>query len=226
MRMNNILGLFPQSPFKPLQQLSLKVNETCNLLSPLLEASFSQNWEECEKLYSQIIHYEFKADIIKREIRLKLPRGLFMPIDRRDLLELTTQLDKLANLAKQIASMIASRHLYLPNSLQEDFKTLLQHSLDATQQVNKVIGSMDNLLESGFKGRELGFAQDMITALDKIEDGSEKIEISLNKKLFSIEKEIHPVDAIFLYKTIDKLAILSEQAQRIGSRVELMLSRS
>ncbi len=43
--------------------------------------------------------------MLKREIRLKLPRGLFMPVDRTDMLELLTQQDKLANLAKTLLAV-------------------------------------------------------------------------------------------------------------------------
>lgn len=57
------------------------------------------------EIRAQISHLEKEADVLKREIRLKLPRGLFMPVDRSDMLELLTQQDKLANLAKDIAAV-------------------------------------------------------------------------------------------------------------------------
>ena len=100
--MNNILGLFAHSPLKPLQKHSDKVTECCDLLIPFFQHTFVKQWDDAEKTRLDISQCEREADSLKREIRLKLPRGLFLPIDRTDLLELVTQQDKLANYAKDI----------------------------------------------------------------------------------------------------------------------------
>ena len=102
MAMNNILGLFAHSPLKPLQKHSDKVTECCDLLIPFFQHTFLKQWDDAEKTRLDISQCEREADSLKREIRLKLPRGLFLPIDRTDLLELVTQQDKLANYAKDI----------------------------------------------------------------------------------------------------------------------------
>ena len=102
MPLNNILGLFAHSPLKPLQKHSDKVTETCSLLVPFFEATFAEQWEQAEQLRLQISEAEREADLLKREIRLKLPRGLFLPIDRTDLLELVTQQDKTVQLISSI----------------------------------------------------------------------------------------------------------------------------
>ena len=102
MAMNNILGLFAHSPLKPLQKHSDKVTECCDLLIPFFQHTFVKQWDDAEKTRLDISQCEREADSLKREIRLKLPRGLFLPIDRTDLLELVTQQDKLANYAKDI----------------------------------------------------------------------------------------------------------------------------
>ena len=52
---------------------------------------------------------------------MKLPRGLFLPIDRTDLLELVTQQDKLANYAKDIAGRMIGRQFGIPEEMQEEF---------------------------------------------------------------------------------------------------------
>ena len=55
---------------------------------------------------------------------MKLPRGLFLPIDRTDLLELVTQQDKLANYAKDIAGRMIGRQFGIPEEMQEEFCTM------------------------------------------------------------------------------------------------------
>lgn len=226
MAMNNILGLFAQSPLKPLQKHAKKVTECCGLLVPFFQASFEQNWEKAEEIRRQITDLEHRADLLKREIRLKSPRGLFMPVDRSDLLELVTQLDKLANYSKDISGRIIGRQLMIPTEVQPTFTHFLSRSLDSTIQVSKVICEMDHLLETGFRGRELNFVNTMITELDTIEDDTDQLQIMLRKAIFSIEDQHSPIDIMILYKIIEWVGVLADQAQRIGSRIELMLARS
>ncbi|AUI65750.1 MULTISPECIES: TIGR00153 family protein [Glaesserella] len=226
MAMNNILGLFAQSPLKPLQQHSKKVTECCGLLVPFFESTFKNEWNEAEEIRRKIIDLEHRADTLKREIRLKSPRGLFMPVERTDLLELVTQLDKLANYAKDISGRIIGRQLMIPGEIQSVFQQFLSRSLDATIHVDKVINEMDHLLETGFRGRELNFVNNMILELDTIEDDTDQLQIVLRKAMLSIEEQYNPIDIMFLYKIIEWVGVLADQAQRIGSRIELMLARS
>lgn len=226
MAMNNILGLFAHSPLKPLQKHSKKVTECCGLLVPFFEATFENRWEDAVNIRNQIIDLERRADTLKREIRLKLPRGLFMPVERTDLLELVTQLDKLANYTKDISGLVIGRQLLIPAEMQPSFLHFLSRSLDATMQSNKVINEMDQLLETGFRGRELNFVNHMILELDTIEDDTDQLQIVLRKALLNIENSHNPIDIMFLYKIIEWIGVLADQAQRVGSRIELMLARS
>lgn len=226
MAINNILGLFAHSPLKPLKTHSDTISECCNLLVPFFESTFAEQWDKAETLRAKIAETEREADTVKREIRLKLPRGLFMPVDRRDLLELVTQQDKLANYAKRISTRIVTRHLHIPEMLQKTFLDYLTGSLEATAQVQRVISEMEQLLETGFKGRELTLVNNLINKLDKLEDATEQNQLDLRRQLFTIEHELAPVDVMFLHKIIDWVDELAEQAQRVGSRIELMLARS
>ena len=226
MAMNIILGLFAHSPLKPLQKHSEKVTECCDLLIPFFETTFSKDWEKAEEKRLEISQCEREADSLKREIRLKLPRGLFLPIDRTDLLELVTQQDKLANFAKDIAGRMIGRQFGIPEEMQEEFLHYVKRSLDAIHQAHRVIEEMDQLLETGFKGRELKLVNDMIQELDAIEDDTDQMQIKLRKMLYTIESRYNPIDVMFLYKIIEWVGVLADQAQRVGSRIELMLARS
>lgn len=226
MALNNILGLFAQSPLKPLQKHSLKVTECSELLEPFFEAIFENNWEKAAEVRGKIVDLERRADTLKREIRLKLPRGLFMPVERSDLLELVTQLDKLANFSRDISGRIIGRRLSIPTEMQPLFKKFLSRSIDASRQVRKVLDEMDQLLETGFRGRELDFVNKMILELDQIEDDTDQYQITLRHELLELEKTLNPIDVIFLYKCIELISVLADQAQRIGSRIELMLAKS
>ena len=226
MAMNNIFGLFAQSPLKPLQKHARKVVACSELLEPFFEATFDHDWDKAAEIRAQIVELERRSDLLKREIRLKLPRGLFLPVERTDLLEIVTQLDKLANYSRDISGRILGRHLLVPEIMQPAFRQFLFRSLDSTRQVRKVLGELDELLETGFRGREVTFVNNMILELDKIEDDTDQLQVSIRRTLFGLESQLNPVDVMFLYKCIERISILADQAQRVGSRIELMLAKA
>lgn len=226
MPVNTILGLFAKSPITPLQEHITKVHETCELLIPFFGAIGAQKWEEAENIRKQISQCEKDADILKREIRLKLPRGIFMPVDRTDMLDLLTQQDKIANRAKDIAGRMIGREMQLPLELADDFEAYLRRCIDATALAKKAINELDELLETGFKGREVDLVEHMINELDRIEDDTDELQIGLRQKLHKIENNYNPVDVMFLYKILEWVGGLADQAETVGARLELMLARN
>ncbi|ART82074.1 TIGR00153 family protein [Oceanisphaera profunda] len=226
MPVNTILGLFAKSPIKPLQKHVAKVHEAAQQLVPFFDAMWARDWEQAELIQRRISQLEREADALKREIRLKLPRGLFMPVARTDMLELLTQQDKIANKAKDISGRIIGRQMAIPLPLQAAFMDYLSRCLDATAQAAKAIDELDELLETGFKGREMDLVSDMINQLDRIEDDTDVMQAKLRKQLHLIEDGYNPIDIMFLYKIIEWVGELADQAERVGARLELMLSRS
>ncbi|MDV2857622.1 MULTISPECIES: TIGR00153 family protein [Oceanimonas] len=226
MPVNTILGLFAKSPIKPLQKHVVKVHEAAQQLVPFFDAMWEQDWENAERIQRRISQLEREADALKREIRLKLPRGLFMPVERTDMLELLTQQDKIANKAKDISGRIVGRQMAIPVELKSDFMDYLHRCIDATAQAAKAIDELDELLETGFKGREMDLVTDMIHQLDLIEDDTDVMQAKLRRQLQAIEDKYNPIDVMFLYKILEWVGDLADQAERVGSRLELMLSRS
>ncbi len=226
MPVNTIMGLFAKSPIEPLQRHMTRVNECCLYLIDFFEACHQGDWDKASELRAKISELEKEADTLKREIRLKLPSGLFMPVSRTDLLDLLRQQDKLANLAKDVAGRTLGRKLKVPAPIYDDFIAYVKRCLDAANMAHKIIDEFDELLETGFKGKEVNLVADMINELDMIEDDTDSLQIGLRQKLMAIEHEYNPIDVIFLYKNFEWVGEIADQALRVGARLEIMLSDS
>lgn len=225
MATNSILGVFAKSPIKPLQEHINKVNHTAQLLVPFFEAVFKEDWKEAAIVRANISNAEKEADLLKREIRMNLPRGLFLPVERTDLLELATQQDKIANKAKDISGRFLGRELTIPESIQSEFKAYVQRNVDACAQACKAINELDELLETGFRGREVDLVETMITELDAIEDDTDTMQIAIRLQLKNLEDQLNPIDVMVTYRMIEWIGDLADLAERVGSRLELMLAR-
>lgn len=225
MAAHSILGVFAKSPLKPLEEHINQVHEAVELLLPFFDAVFAEDWQEAAKIRAKISHAEKQADVLKREIRMNLPRGLFLPVERTDLLELVTQQDKIANRAKDISGRFLGRELTIPASIQTEFKAFIQRNVDASEQARKAINEFDELLETGFRGREVELVNKMITELDAIEDDTDTMQINIRIAYKKLENELNPIDVMVTYRMLEWIGDLADVAERVGSRLELMLTR-
>ncbi|MFN2338221.1 MAG: TIGR00153 family protein [Gammaproteobacteria bacterium] len=220
-----ITSLFGTSPVKPLQQHMEAVQTCVNELVPFIEAVLRNDWDRAREQQGKIARLEQQADTLKRELRLNLPRSLFMPVSRRDLLEVLRMQDYIANTAKDVAGLMLGRKMEVPEVIGADFLGFVKRGIDASRQAQTAINELDELVETGFHGNEVKLVESMIKTLDEIEGDADEIEVRIRAGLLSVEKSLHPVDVVFLYKVIDTVGKLADYAQRVGSRLELMLAR-
>jgi len=220
-----ISDMFGSSPVRPLQKHMEKVQVCVEQLEPFFKAVLSQNWDKANKCHSKIGRLENEADDLKRALRLNLPKSLFMAMSRRDLLEVLTMQDKIANKAKDIAGLIIGRKMVFPESFGPLIKEFIQRSIEASAQAQKAINELDELVETGFRGKEVELVESMIKTLDKIESETDTIQVQVRTELFAIETTLNPVEVMFLYEIIDWIGDLGDLSQRVGSRLELMLAR-
>lgn len=220
-----ITSLFGTSPVKPLQQHMEAVQTCVNELVPFIEAVLDKDWDRAREQQGKISRLEQQADTLKRELRLNLPRSLFMPVSRRDLLEVLRMQDYIANTAKDVAGLMLGRKMEIPVLIGGDFLGFVKRGIDASRQAQTAINELDELVETGFHGNEVRLVESMIKTLDEIEGDADALEVRIRAGLLSVEKSLHPVDVVFLYKVIDTVGKLADYAQRVGSRLELMLAR-
>jgi len=221
----SIANLFGTSPVRPLQKHMEKVVECVSQLEPLFDAVVANDTEAVDQIQERIVALEHDADDLKHDLRLNLPRSLFLPVERRDLLEVLTMQDKIANRAKDIAGIIRGRRMAFPADIGPLFNEFVKRCIDACNQAQKTVNELDELVETGFRGAEVELVQDLISELDRIETDTDTIQVEVRSKVFAIERDLPPIDVMFLYRVIDWTGDIGDRAQRVGSRLQLMLAR-
>ena len=224
MPLTRFINIFGQSPIKPLQTHMAKVILCAQELLPFFKAVINQEWPEAVRFHQLIIQAEHDADRIKKDLRLHLPKSLFLPVPRSDILDILTMQDGIANKAKDISGVVIGRHMHFPELISADFLEFVKRCLDAALQAQHAINELDELLEVGFRGKEVQLVEKMIDELDKIETDTDSIQIEIRKKLFSIEDQLAPINAIFLYKVIEWTGDLADDAHRVGGLLQLLLA--
>src|SRR3990167_10196411 len=137
------LNMFGRSPIRPLEAHMAKVDACVNELGLFFPAVLKQAWTEAACAQQNIAQLEREADDMKRDLRLHLPKGLFLPVSRSDLVELLEVQDRLANKAKDIAGIAFGRKMVFPETLVSPFLDFLNRCIEASEQANTAIHELD-----------------------------------------------------------------------------------
>ena len=222
---NTFSKLFSHAPIRPLQQHMEKVQACTEKLFDFFQAVHADDWDAVGQVYDQICVIEGLADDDKRNMRLSLPKSLFMPINRNDLLELISKQDKVANCAKDIAGTILGRKMRIPTEIQGALSEYLEASIKAVVEANTIVHELDELIETGFGGREVEFIEKLIVKLDDLETQSDKHQVTIRAQLHAIEADLPPIDVMFLYKIFELIGNLADRAQKVGDQIHTIVAR-
>ncbi|MEQ8483490.1 MAG: TIGR00153 family protein [Pseudomonadales bacterium] len=220
-----ISRLFGASPVRPIQEHFAQATACAMVLEPFFDAAIAGDWQRAVEARERIIELEHAADDAKRKLRLALPNSLLMPVNRSDLLELLSMQDAIANQAKDISGLVTGRRMRIPDSLGKPYQEFLRCCLRAVVQAERSVGELDELFETGFRGKEVDVVMAMTEELDRIENESDELQVDLRSRLFQIERQLPPVDVMFLYQIIDWTGELGDLAHRVGSRLHLLISK-
>ena len=221
---NVLANIFGSSPVRPLEKHIEIAFRCAKQLHGFFAAAIKGNWDKAAAVRSEIERLEHEADDLKKKIRLRLPKSLFMPVPREDLLELLLVQDKIANRTRDVSGIVLGRKMQIPASLSEQFLEFVDRNVDAAKQARKSVRELDELFTSGFRGAEVDLVTALIEELDSIETDTDDKQAALRGALFAIEDTLNPVDAVFMYQVIELTGEIADMAERVGRRLELLLS--
>ena len=222
---NYIAKIFGASPVAPLQEHMETCYRTARVLNDFFTAVIGNDWLKVDELRAQIVALENDADKLKGQIRAQLPKSMFMPVAREDLLELVLVQDRIPNLARDVSGLVQGRRMKIPESMQAAFLEFVERNVAAAKKARKTIRELDELYETGFRGEEVELVTKFISEVDELEHQTDDLQAALRGKLYALEAQLPPVDVIFLYKVIELLGEIGNMAERIGRRLELLIAR-
>ncbi len=221
--MRNIANLFGRSPFTALQKHMEMVMQCCEGLVRLFDALKQGNQEQVQKIAKEISEYEHQADLIKNDIRNHIPKSLFMPVDRSDLLEILSIQDGVADIAEDVGVLLSMRPMTLPDGLQENLDRFVQKVQFTTQKTSQVIQELDELLETTFGGAEAEKVKNMIDEVCLAEHEADLAQRDLFKQLMARESELSYLTFLMWMKVFETLGDVANRAERLANRIRILL---
>ncbi len=219
-----LANIFGSSPVRPLEKHVDIAYRCTKELNGFFAAVVANDWDKAGAARDRIQELEHAADDLKKSIRLRLPKSLFMPVPREDLLELLLVQDKMANRTKDVSGLVFGRKMQIPPEIADEFLEFVRRNVDAAKQARKSVRELDELFTSGFRGAEVSLVESLIEELDAIETDTDDRQAALRGALFLVENDLEPVNVMFLYQVIQLTGEIADMAERVGRRLELLLS--
>jgi predicted phosphate transport protein (TIGR00153 family) len=204
-----------------MQQHMRAAVECARQILPLFEEMVAGDTAAVSERRREIDRLEHEADRIKNEIRSNLPKRMFLAVERRDMLEILDYQDSIADVAQDIAELADLRSMVVPKELASAFLELVRRVVSACEQAERVINELDELVETGFRGREVARVDEMIEELSRMETHTDELEERVQRLLFGIEDELG-ISAIFWYRLVDDVGDMADYAERVGNRLRLL----
>ncbi len=221
--MSWIQNLFRSSPIKPMQE-HMRAAVACAVkIEELFHAMTTGDREAIARVRREIDELEHEADRIKNEIRAHLPGRLLLAMERRDMLAILDAQDDIADMAQDIAGLADQRGMTTPEGLREPMLALVTKTLETCRQAETIINELDELVEAGFKGREVTRVEEMIASLARIESDTDQLAEAASRRVFALEDELG-VSTVYWWHLVDWVSELADAAEKIGNRLRLLIA--
>lgn len=221
--MLTILNLFGRSPFTPLRKHMERVTECVFKLPDLFKGIKEEDFAFTEEIAKLISKLEHNADLTKNEIRNHLPKTIYLPIDRGNLLEILSLQDSLADVAEDIAVVLTLKPVKLHESFRKEFEEFFDKNLKAFNGVKEIMNELHELLESSFGGVEAEKVRKMIDNVAYLEHEGDLIQRKLLKAVIQAEDEFSYSTFHIWMKAIELVASISNISEKLAFRVRMTL---
>ena len=221
----NFSKLFGKSPFKPMKKHMNIANECAMHMPSAMEAFFKGDKETLKEIKHSISQLEGDADKILEEMQSRLPKTMFLPVDRRDLLDVLEMQEAIADRTQDIIGLMLDLPMDVPEEMQKPISRLVNRVTDGVTGAYNIVKSFEDLVETGFKGRHVEKTQGLIHDVVGIETDADTIGTDITHTLFSCAKKMDPVSVVFLYKLIGWIDDLADYSEKLAIRARLLLAR-
>ena len=225
MSRGSFLDLLAQSPVKPMLEHASIAGNCTDELGVFIAALNENDWQGAIKSRERIVELEHEADDLKREIRGHLPKSLFLPVARADLLDLIRLVDRMPNTAKDISGLMIGRKMQIPDGIRTSFTDFVAKAVSTARHASESVERLDDLFRAAFRGEIAKTLEVLVQRLDELEHETDEAEIAVRTGLFAIEGDIAPIDVVFLYEVVKEIGELADRAQQVGHRLLMLVAK-
>jgi len=221
--MKTIGGIFGRSPYGPVHEMMLKVEQCVGQVPALLAALVASDWPALEAVTRQIDALEGQADDIKREIRKHLSTSLFSSVERSETLELVHNMDDIADACHDVARLVGLRRTALPAELGPGCGRMGAALARAAAKMADVTAKLSGA--AGAKSAAVP-VREVLAELEEVarlEFECDEEQHRLQQALFAMENRLSTMDIIFLMNIIRDVGRVGDEMENAAESLARIL---
>ncbi len=220
-----LANLLVKSPLPRVGEMMATVKECAQKVPELVGCLLRGDQAGVERLAKETSILEGKADAVKNLARAEMPVRLFLPVDRRDVLRLVSEIDAIADCAEDVGVLLTIRPLVVPPAMGpvlEEFVARVMHTIDAAEEL---VAVLERLVKSSFAGPTADEALRLVDELGRREHEADKLQDQCAKALFRAEDSMPPVAVFMWTKVLNKIGDMANHAENVGDQFRLFVAR-
>jgi predicted phosphate transport protein (TIGR00153 family) len=178
-----------------------------------------------DRLAKETSILEGAADEVKNLARAEMPMRILLPVDRRDVLRLVSEIDAIADCAEDVGVLLTLRPLPVPEGMKEVLRQFVARVMDAVLAAEELVGRLDALAKAGFSGKAAEEALRLVDAVGEREHDADKLQDQCAKALFRAEAELAPVALFMWTKVLKQIGDMANHAENVGDQFRLFVAR-
>ena len=219
-----LANLLARNPLPKVSDLMKEVITASERIPELIALHEKGDQAGVERLAKEISVLEGKADDAKNAARSKMPVRLLMPVDRRDVLKLISEMDAIADCAEDVGVLLTIRPLTVPDGMESVLNLFVERVLETVREAAKLIDLIDDLVESGCSGPPAERVLEQSAILGRAEHEADKIQDQCAKVLFKEEADLPPVAVFMWTKVLNKIGDMANHAENVGDQFRLFVA--
>jgi len=217
-------GLFGRSAFGPLYEHMVQVVKTTRLLRRLAARAVAGDFRGVRRTAQRIDREEGLADEIKEEIRRQLSHSIFSAVQRSDTLLLLGLQDDIADAANDTAKLLSVRRTPLEESLHEEFLSLTEAVVAASEVLLERTEALHRLLEGTHERSRLHQEAERLREVRRAQFEAGQRHRRFLERLFAVEDRMDPVTVVILMHIANRLESVAHSAENTAECLERMMA--
>jgi len=218
-----LLRLFRQSPFEGLLRHADYIRQSGPIFQLALIAYLDENPEEFEKHHNQVTILEHQGDLVKRNIRGHLPRGILMPMDKFQLIWYLREQDKILDSVQDALHWLSYRKTDIPDEMVDDLLLLVEKVNEVLKAVHPLVSSAESYF-SNFSEQQREKLKQEIRLIREFEFESDQVERELLSKILAYPFE-NSTSAFHLARLVEYMGNVANHAENAGDMMRAMIAR-
>jgi predicted phosphate transport protein (TIGR00153 family) len=222
---SGLLETLPSSPYKMLDAHFRVVCKATRKLNRMVKLYLEQDYTEAASVSVEISRLENEADQLKRVLRGHIPKKLFMPISKEDLLAILGSNELIVDRCQDVAQILDMRETKIPDELHPMIEDFMGHIIDAVDALRDMMNLLEKLLESTFAKAGTDEVIELGHRVNEHEYKADSVNKQLSKAIYALEGKESPMAMYHMMRFADVLDSVADHAENAALRLVLVVSK-